>query len=79
MAKGFTVKAKAPQAKKEAEWDYDAAREMLRVKQLYSVFLVGLFISIHEVVPAAKFRLSTDGREYSDFTRLQQHGKLCSL
>ena len=33
MAKGFTVKAKAPEPK-EQEWDYDAAREMLRGKAI---------------------------------------------
>ena len=35
MAKGFTVKAKAPQKKnEEPEWDYDKAREMLRGKAI---------------------------------------------
>ena len=34
MAKGFTVKAKAPAKPKaaEQEWDYDKAREMLKGK-----------------------------------------------
>ena len=33
MAKGFTVKAKAPVKKEEGpEWDYDKAREMIRGK-----------------------------------------------
>ena len=41
MAKGFTVKAKTPTtAKKEAEWDYDAARQMVQGKQLYFAYLV---------------------------------------
>ena len=36
MAKGFTVKAKPPTAgaKKETEWDYDKAREMVKGKSV---------------------------------------------
>ena len=37
MAKGFTVKAKSPVAKKakaKPEWDYDKAREMIRGKSI---------------------------------------------
>ena len=37
MAKGFTVKAKSPVAKKtkaKPEWDYDKAREMIRGKSV---------------------------------------------
>ena len=37
MAKGFTVKAKSPVAKKAAakpEWDYDKARELIRGKSV---------------------------------------------
>ena len=35
MAKGFTVKAKTPPAKKSAEeWDYDAIKERMRGKQI---------------------------------------------
>ena len=30
MAKGFTVKAKAPAPKKEVEWDFTKAREMVK-------------------------------------------------
>ncbi|MFZ9739925.1 MAG: hypothetical protein ACO3EZ_18210, partial [Prochlorotrichaceae cyanobacterium] len=33
MAKGFTVKAKAPTAEQE-EWDYDKARELVRGKTI---------------------------------------------
>jgi len=33
MAKGFTVKAKAPQTT-EQEWDYDKARELVRGKTI---------------------------------------------
>ena len=81
MAKGFTVKAKAPQKQdKEPEWDYDAAREMLKGKAI--VFCLpgrGLLISIHEVVPSTEFRLGSDGRKYSDLSRLQQHGELRPL
>ena len=32
MSKGFTVKAKSPVVKKEPEWDYDKAREMIKGK-----------------------------------------------
>ena len=32
MAKGFTVKAKAPAPKKEVEWDFAKAREMVKGK-----------------------------------------------
>ena len=37
MAKGFTVKAKSPVAKKakaKPEWDYDKAREMIKGKSV---------------------------------------------
>ena len=34
MAKGFTVKAKAPIAKPEEEFDYNKAREMIRGKSI---------------------------------------------
>ena len=34
MAKGFTVKAKAPVVSKEPEWDYDKAKEMVRGKSI---------------------------------------------
>ena len=34
MAKGFTVKAKAPIVSKEQEWDYDKAKEMVRGKSV---------------------------------------------
>ena len=35
MAKGFTVKAKTPKTKKkEEEWDYDKAKEMLKGKSV---------------------------------------------
>ena len=45
MAKGFTVKAKAPAKPKaaEQEWDYDKAREMLKGKTV--VFLSLIHIS----------------------------------
>ena len=32
MAKGFTVKAKPPVKKKEAEWDIEAIKERMRGK-----------------------------------------------
>ena len=35
MAKGFTVKAKAPVTKKDTEeWDYDLAKQMVRGKSV---------------------------------------------
>ena len=34
MAKGFTVKANPPAAKKEPEWDYDKAKELLKGKSV---------------------------------------------
>ena len=34
MAKGFTVKAKTPTTKKKEEWDYDAARAMVKGKSV---------------------------------------------
>ena len=34
MAKGFTVKAKAPAVKKAPEFDYDKAKEMVRGKTI---------------------------------------------
>ena len=34
MAKGFTVKAKSPTVKKEAEWDYDAIKARMRGKAI---------------------------------------------
>ena len=34
MAKGFTVKAKSPNVKKEAEWDYDAIKARMRGKAI---------------------------------------------
>ena len=35
MAKGFTVKAKTPKTKKkEEEWEYDKAKEMLKGKSV---------------------------------------------
>ena len=42
MAKGFTVKAKAPAKPKaaEQEWDYEKARAMLKGKTVVSVYLV---------------------------------------
>ena len=30
MTKGFTVKAKSPVPKKEPEWDYDKARDIVK-------------------------------------------------
>ena len=45
MAKGFTVKAKTPKGSVEEkappkpEWDYDAIKERMRGKTLYSVYL----------------------------------------
>ena len=33
MAKGFTVKAKSPVVKKEPDFDYDKAREMVKGKR----------------------------------------------
>ena len=32
MAKGFTVKAKKPAAKKAPEWDYERAKELIKVE-----------------------------------------------
>ena len=43
MAKGFTVKAKNPKPKKAApkpEFDYAKAKEMIKGRQLDSVYLV---------------------------------------
>ena len=40
MAKGFTVKAKTPTAKKEPEWDYERAKELLKGKQSSFVYQV---------------------------------------
>lgn len=34
MAKGFTVKAKTPTAKKEPEWDFERAKELLKGKAI---------------------------------------------
>ena len=34
MAKGFTVKAKAPMTKKAPEWDFDKAKEMVKGKAI---------------------------------------------
>ena len=34
MAKGFTVKAKSPTIKKESEWDYERAREIVKGKSV---------------------------------------------
>ena len=34
VAKGFTVKAKAPQRSSEVEWDYDAIKERMRGKSI---------------------------------------------
>ena len=34
MAKGFTVKAKAPVAQQQQEWDYDLAKDMVRGKSI---------------------------------------------
>ena len=34
MAKGFTVKAKAPVAEKKADWDYDAIKDRMRGKKI---------------------------------------------
>ena len=34
MAKGFTVKAKAPAVEKKAEWDYDAIKDRMRGKKI---------------------------------------------
>ena len=34
MAKGFTVKAKSPVAKKAPEWDYNLARGLVRGKTI---------------------------------------------
>jgi hypothetical protein len=35
MAKGFTVKAKAPTAQQStAEWDYEKAKQMIRGKSI---------------------------------------------
>ena len=34
MARGFTVKAKAPMANPEQEWDYNLAREMVKGKSI---------------------------------------------
>ena len=34
MAKGFTVKAKAPTAEKKADWDYDAIKDRMRGKKI---------------------------------------------
>ena len=38
MAKGFTVKAKTPTVKKEVEWDYAKAREMVKGKTVVFCF-----------------------------------------
>ena len=40
MAKGFTVKAKPPAKKPEAEWDIDDIKKECVVRQLYFVFQV---------------------------------------
>ena len=32
MAKGFTVKAKSPVVKKEPDWDFDKAKELVKGK-----------------------------------------------
>ncbi len=34
MGKGFTVKAKSPVVKKEPEFDYDKARELVKGKKV---------------------------------------------
>ena len=34
MAKGFTVKAKPPVAKKEAEWDYEGIKARMKGKTI---------------------------------------------
>ncbi len=34
MAKGFTVKAKAPTVEKKADWDYDAIKDRMRGKKI---------------------------------------------
>ncbi len=40
MAKGFTVKAKSPVTKKkDQEWDYDKAKEMVKGNPSYFVYL----------------------------------------
>ena len=42
MAKGFTVKAKSPVAKKQKapEWDYNLARQLKEERQLFFVYQV---------------------------------------
>ena len=37
MAKGFTVKAAAPEKKKAEDWDIAAIKERMKGKRLYSV------------------------------------------
>jgi hypothetical protein len=80
MAKGFTVKAKAPQAKdKEPEWDYDAAREMLRGKAIvfclpgrgcsYQFMKSFLQLSFDLVQMGASIQISQDYSSMVNFAR----------
>ena len=58
MAKGFTVKAKKPKASESAfEWDFQKARELIKGKQLYFVYLEEEF-HIHSSKVLYKFVLT---------------------
>ena len=80
MAKGFTVKAKAPQTKdKEPEWDYDKAREMLRGKAIvfcmpgrgcsYQFLKSFLQLSFDLVQMGASIQISQDYSSMVNFAR----------
>ena len=80
MAKGFTVKAKAPQKQdKEPEWDYDAAREMLRGKAIvfclpgrgcsYQFMKSFLQLSFDLVQMGASIQISQDYSSMVNFAR----------
>ena len=80
MAKGFTVKAKAPTVTQEPEWDYAKAREMIKGKTV--VFCLpgrGVSYTYLKNFVQLCFDLVQMWSKYSDFTRLFVYGELCTL
>ena len=79
MAKGFTVKAKSPVAKKAPEWDYNLARQLIRGKTIvfclpgrgvsYNFLKSFVSLSLDLVQSGAAIQISQDYSSMVNFAR----------
>ena len=79
MAKGFTVKAKSPVAKKAPEWDYNLARQLIRGKTIvfclpgrgvsYNFLKSFVSLSFDLVQAGAAIQISQDYSSMVNFAR----------